>query len=91
MNKEEYQEELENIINSHNDEIRSHKMKFAKANRKANIGDIISDHCCTIKVDKELVYLSEEPYMVYLGIALKKDLTPRKDGKRDSVHECNMK
>ena len=69
-------------------------IKYAESNRTNNVGDIITDHLCTIKVEKFVVRfpgLSRYPSIVYSGIKLKKDLTPYKNGDWDTIWQSNIK
>lgn len=67
---------------------------YAVKNKTNSIGDIISDHSCTILIDKLNVkfnLLSKYPEMVYYGKKLRKDNTPYKNGDREVIWQSNIK
>lgn len=66
---------------------------YISTNNPYKIGDILeADVGYLIKVETMKYYLSEEnPQMTYNGVCLKKDLTPMKNGKKDSIYQSRVK
>lgn len=69
-------------------------IEYAYANNTLKPGDIVTDHIGSIKIEKISVhvsYLSEpKPMCIYIGIELKKDLTPTKVRKERTVYQSNI-
>ncbi len=62
-------------------------IEFGLSQSKYQVGDVIKCNDRTILIDKITVYKSFKlPEPVYHGIMLKKDLTPKKNGERDSIY-----
>ena len=79
MTEQEYNLEMEQIEADFDMAKRKLYVKFANSNRIYKIGDIIKDHCKIIVVERFGVYKSFGlPEPTYIGIELKKDLTPKK-------------
>lgn len=69
--------------------------EFAFANNPYKIGDIITDHNNTIKIDTikwamGRYWETELPYCVYYGVALKKNGTPNKKGTIEAIYQTNI-
>lgn len=65
---------------------------YAYANNTVNVGDIISDHLTTIRVEGMGVYIGfGSVEMRYLGPELTKAGGPRKDGRKACVYQSNVK
>jgi len=69
--------------------------EFAFANNPYKVGDIITDHNVTIKIDTIKWYMgrhwdNELPYCIYQGVALKKNGTPNKKGTIDNIYQNNI-
>lgn len=82
MDKKEYNERLARIEKEYEKAKEALAIECAKSNNPYQVGDILSNGGSTIiRVDKisyHYGYGGELPYCVYSGMALKKDLTPRK-------------
>jgi len=82
MDKKEYNERLAHIEKEYRKAKEALAIECVKSNNPYKVGDILSNGGSTIiRVDKisyHYGYAGELPYCVYDGIALKKDLTPRK-------------
>ena len=62
-------------------------IKYAESQRKFAIGDVIRKHDVTILVkDFSAGVLLGNPYPVYKGVLLKKDLTPKKTTEIGVIH-----
>lgn len=68
-------------------------IEYANENNPHKVGDVISDHSITIKIQKISVSFGSQriPQCVYDGIILKKDGTPNVRGKTDTVYQANIK
>lgn len=65
--------------------------EYCLVNNTVKIGDIVTDHLGSVKVERILVeYSLTRPQCVYVGSELKKDLTPRKDGSKRNVYAQNI-
>ena len=70
---------------------------FATSNNTVKVGDIITDHIGSIKVEKiSWGYFGSSgnislPSCVYNGVVLKKDKTPTKRGNNRKVYQINLK
>lgn len=89
MTKQEYREALHEINVKAENERRVLARAFATEHSPVNVGDYISDHCDTIRVESWDVvngtYEYPLPCLVYRGMTCKKDGTPRKNPKRCSI------
>ncbi len=88
MTEEEYKKELAYIDEQ---SLRSKKdlvIKYAMENAKFKIGDIIRDGSETILVEKiKASQFMGLPDTVYVGKALKKDLSPKKSGESNTLYQ----
>ena len=66
------------------------RREFVDANNPYKIGDIVTDHKCTIRIEKIRYYLTEKPCAFYSGVILNKDGSPRKDGKTETVYQSQI-
>jgi len=91
MTIEEYKERLNTLTNKFEKEKRDLSIEYTMSNKRFNKGDILKGHNSTILVDEFKLGRSFNgiPYLVYYGFELKKDLTPKKNGARDSIHDDN--
>lgn len=69
--------------------------KYCFANNKVKIGDIVQSNNGGEIIRVEKIKFSEgflrlSPECVYEGLRLKKDFTPRLDGKKDTVFQSRM-
>ncbi len=91
MNKVELNEIIKKLQHDCYTAIKQVIRKYCDANNPHKIGDIITDHWSTIKIDEMKYYLDEsQPQMVYFGFVLKKDLSPRLDKIRESIYQTNI-
>ncbi len=90
MELSEYQTKLKQLDVDYLSAKRKLAIEYALSNAEYKIGDIIisvNDNDI-IKIDKITTYQSfyDAPMCVYHGVALKKDLTPKKNGIRNSIY-----
>ncbi len=90
MTQEEYHQQLERLKKEY--ELSTHKLHVSYGLSQAifKIGDIITDTNSIIIIDKITAGKNfGDPYPVYHGFELKKDLTPKKGGSRASIYGNN--
>jgi len=91
MTEIEYLTKQKELLNEYNYKQFNLRHKFASENNPYMTGDIIKDHIGYIKIESfELYTGSKLPSIVYYGLELKKDLTPRKDGKKRKLWQENI-
>jgi len=65
---------------------------YAVENNQIKLGDIISNHAMTIKVEKVRLYRNElKPSLIYSGIRLTKAKKPFKSGEKASIYQMNLR
>lgn len=95
MTEQEYREALREINVKAENERRILARAFAFEHSPVKVGDYISDHCNTIRVERwEIAKRDYEynslPCLIYRGMTCKKDGTPRKNPKKCSVYQSNL-
>jgi len=93
MIKEEYEKLVLDAKKNYSKTIEEVNIRFSKENNPYKIGDIIADSYKKIKI-KEIEFghmVACAPTCLYIGLLLKKDETPRKDGKRGNIWQYNIK
>lgn len=94
MTKQEYREALHEINVKAENERRVLARAFATEHSPVNVGDYISDHYDTIRVESWDVVNGTYEYplhcLVYRGMTCKKDGTPRKNPKMCSIYQSNL-
>ncbi len=92
MDKEQYLTKKKSIQADFDSEMLGINSAYAFSNSPVEVGDIVTGHYQTIKVDK--IKLSagrgELPQCVYFGAVLTKKGEPRKDGERNQVWQCDL-
>lgn len=90
MNKEELATALTELSADYVKRKNSLLRTYCQDNNSYSIGDIFIDHIGSVKIEAIRYMLSENlPCCVYHGFELKKDGTPRKDGKRRTAFQRN--
>lgn len=89
MDLERYKVQLGILTAKFEKDKRDLDSQYAVSNKRFVKGDIIKNHNSTILIDEYKLARSFNgiPYIVYHGFELKKDLTPKKNGARDSIHD----
>jgi hypothetical protein len=93
MTKQEFDDKIKEIERKMKLEKRELYNEYALSNNPHKVGDIVSDHKGTIKIEKIKIVLGfrkEYPECVYIGSRLRKDLKPFKSGEHDFVYQSNM-
>lgn len=95
MNEKDYRLALHEINVRAENERRQLARAFAIEHSQVKIGDYVTDHCDTIRVEGWELSRRDHGYnalpcLVYKGKTCKKDGTPRKNPKACSVYQCNL-
>lgn len=91
MTIEEYRQKRKELRERHWREEKELAKEYALANNPYSIGDLVTDHIGSIKIEK--IQISEDisgPCCVYYGLELKKDGTPTKRGEKRHVYQTNI-
>lgn len=95
MNKEEYLKAEKALEAEFEEKRKQLAREFAFSNNPVKIGDIITGHCKTIRVEKLLwcrSFVYPFPYMFYRGVRLTKKGEPSKREAEDNgVAQTNIK
>ena len=93
MTQEVYDEKMMQIDRSYKAAKNELYKEFAYANNPYKIGDIVSDHMGSIKIERINVCLSylSTPLCVYFGTEYTKKGEPNKRGGKRSVYQINIK
>ena len=88
MTEQDYKYELQVVETEYLKAKRNLHVKYAESQRMFKIGDIIrSNTDVTIKVEKFGTCLGiGNPQPTYIGVELKKDLTPKKSGIQNTIY-----
>ena len=91
MEELDYKHKLQVIETEYLQAKRNLHIEYAKSQRKFKIGDIIESNVGTIiKVQKFGTSISfSNPYPTYIGIELRKDLEPKKNGNIETIYGNN--
>ena len=93
MTHEEYKLRKKKLEEQYNVDLRWLNREYALSNNKYQVGDIVTDHIGSIKVESisiEDSFGTGIPTCVYTGLELKKDLTPTKKLSKRQVWESNI-
>lgn len=91
MTEQEYKDQLNLLQQGYETDKKVLAKKYAFANNKVEVGDIVSDAGGSIKVEAVKVSLNQEyPCCVYQGIYLNKNGTPNKRGESYTVWQTSM-
>lgn len=93
MTKEEFNKRLNKLSEQFDKDKESLYMQYAKENCNIEIGDIVTDHTHTIKVESMASYYDfskNEPLMVFYGPDHKKDGTISKRQTNTPVYQSNV-
>jgi len=91
MRKEQYNEEMKQLEIIHDNNKRELYKKFAFANNPYKIGDMITDHVATIKIEKIQVHKTYDmPQCVYIGTKYNKDGKVSKKQDHNTIFQNNI-
>lgn len=92
MTLEEMKEKI-NIINKESiEKIKKIQRDYAISNNPYNIGDIIEDHNCKIKIENiKYSVFWDVPSCVYYGTLIQKNGKPFKNNKQGTIYQTNIK
>ncbi len=88
MEAEEFKTQLKKLEDDHAKAKKDLQVKFGLESAKFERGDIIKNNTHTIRINRiqVLIHSSDLPEPVYSGPALKKDLTPMKNGNIETIY-----
>lgn len=87
MTEQEYNNELNEIEENYKAAKSALYKKYAKSQIIYNVGDTIRQHGNTIKIEKYSTYIGlGKPKPIYIGIELKKDLSPKKRQENTKIY-----
>lgn len=97
MEIEVYVKRQRELADQYEKDIRWLSLEYAQSHSSINIGDFVTDHIGTIKVEAFGLnngyggYSSSDmPSMIYKGTEYTKAGKPRKDGSKRSVYQTNL-
>jgi hypothetical protein len=92
MTQEEYKSKFDEINNDFQLKLKSLGKDYAFSNNPFKIGDIVTDHIGSIKIEEIKAYLSRFPYpcCVYYGTEYTKKGEPNKRGIKRAVYQPNL-
>lgn len=92
MNKNEFDEKILKIHARANKEKQALYKEYALSNSSCELGEIVKDHRCIIKIKqiKIMIDFGGYPECYYRGPKLRKDLTPYKSGEFESIYQSNI-
>jgi len=92
MNDAEYKKALKAARMDYDRAVNKISTDFAFSNNTIKIGDFVTDHVGTVKVEKIGVYtgLSQNPKCTYFGTCYTKKGAPYKDDKKATVYQKNV-
>lgn len=88
MTPEEYKLKLVEIQHQSKKQELNLMKEYALSNNPYKVGDVIKSNGITIKIEAGFHSL---PACYYIGIPLKKDCTPYKNGIKQSIFQSNIK
>lgn len=92
MTGEEYKKQKESAYKRYQNELNTIHKQYANENNPHKVGDIVTDHVGSIRIEKIAYNIySDVCTCHYIGIELKKDLTPTKNGNKRTVWQENLK
>ena len=93
MTTKELQEKCMALQRECNDRQMELRKQYAIEHNSVKVGDIVTDHYHTIRVEKMEMYGHPVPYMVYHGIEMTKQGVPKKRQPvpDNPVHQCYVK
>lgn len=91
MTQEELWVQLTELQNTYEKNRTQLFREYAYANKIANIGDIVTDHIGSVLVERlKFATGIDKSETVYVGVELKKDLTPTKRGEKEMFIKATL-
>jgi len=90
MKINEYNNKMVVLKNEYNEKVSELKKEYALLNNIVKVGDIVTDHIGSVKVDKILVWETSDPSCVYKGTEYTKAGKPTKRGNKRNVYQINL-
>lgn len=91
MTKEEYLKGIEKIeLKAKIEKIELSKT-YALTNNPYKVGDLVTDHAKTIRIEVIKCYLGRIPECTYYGIKINKDGKDNKKGDKETIYQSNIK
>lgn len=95
MKLEDYKNKVRSLKSQHKKELNKLAVRYAYLNSTVKIGDIVTDHIGSIRVQEIKVspcgFFNEDPSCVYCGVLYTKAGKPFKSGERRSVYQTHLK
>ena len=96
MTKEDYVNELKKLRTQYDEQVKLLGMKYASENNTNRIGDVVTDHIGSIRIES-IGYCdlgangyNRFPSVIYNGVQLKKDGSPKARGNKRTVFQINL-
>lgn len=94
MTQEKYFTLLKELEEEHSKNKAAIMQSYAEFHNPYEIGDYVKDHVGWMRIDEMRVFSggmsSKLPSMVYAGIAVKVDLSPKKSGEKVMCYQINV-
>ena len=90
MKFDEYKKKENAILIEAHKKKRALQRKYALSNNTFKIGDIVTDHIGSVRVEKILFYYDQVPSCVYVGIQITKKGKPVKSGEKRNAYQINL-
>ncbi len=90
MNIEDYKNKKSVIDHDYRKRLSALAKDFAFSNSSVAVGDIVTDHTGSIKVEAVRFHAGNNPSCVYVGVELTKKLVPKKSGVKRSVSQIYL-
>lgn len=91
MKYEEYRQLQDEITRKYSKELNDLAVKYAHFNNPYKIGDFVTDHIGTIKIEKiKAPYSRDNPQCFYYGLCYTKKGKPYKSGEKRDVYLSNV-
>ena len=90
MKIEEFNSKKKALLEKHDEEMFKLKRDYALSNSTVKIGDMVTDHMGTIKVEKVITWCRDIPSCVYKGKEYTKAGKPSKRGSTRNVYQINL-
>ena len=91
MEYSEYKDKLSDLKAKHHNEKVALAREYAYSNNPYKVGDTVTDHIGSIRVDRIRVDITDNPCCIYYGIELTKKGVPYKSGSTRGVYQMNIK